>query len=131
GDDDAIERLEAKIARAVKLQETMKAANKVIRKHLGNHEAQKAGLIALGLSEATASKILAPNCFGSIGFESFELKNNNANIRRMKQRLEQIKRDQSAEVEEVEGEHAKFEDCPAENRVRLYFPDKPAAEVRS
>ncbi len=57
--------------------------------------------------------------------------NNHANLRRMKQRLETIGRDQAKESTELEGSNARFEDCPEENRVRLFFPGKPAEDVRT
>lgn len=133
GDDNAVERLEAKIAKAERCQAVYREANKIIRSKPKNEPADDkiAKLVALGITEANARKLFEPDFCGRIGFADYVLKNNNANIRRMQQRLEQIKRNREAEAAEVEGEYAKMEDCPAENRVRLYFPDKPAAEIRS
>src|SRR6185295_14844493 len=54
-----------------------------------------------------------------------------ANIRRLKQRLASVS---AAKVEEVTaevGENARLEDCPADNRVRLFYPGKPDREVRT
>jgi hypothetical protein len=74
--------------------------------------------------------LLKPDFCGRVGFADFELTNNSANIRRMKQRLVGIAQNKAAPAVEADGENARFEDCPAENRVRLFFPGKPAAEVR-
>jgi hypothetical protein len=132
GDEDATERLREKIDKAEQLQERMKAANAAIRKHQKQgRDAQVAALVALGFAEPIAGKLLEPDFCGRIGFPAYELTNNNANIRRMKQRLEQVSANQQVETHEIEGEHARFEDSPAENRVRLYFPGKPDADVRA
>jgi len=128
GDADATERLEDKIAKAEKHQELMKAVNGAIRKHAGR-EAQVAALAELGLSAGVAEKLLTPDFCGRIGFPSFELTNNNANIRRMRERLESVTRNQAMPETVREGAAARVEDCPAENRIRLFFPGKPAREI--
>lgn len=133
GDDDAVSRLRAKIAEAENLQETMKTANAAIRKHAKEGtEAQVAALVAMGHPEAIACKLLVPDWGGRIGYPDYALTNNNANIRRMKQRLASIERTRAIPATHAEGETGvRLEDIPAENRVRLYFPGKPAAEIRA
>ena len=138
GDDDATERLKDKIAKAEEFQAQSKLINATIRKHArGGVEAQVAALMALVLpgrteptSESLARALLKPDYMGRIGIPAFELTNNNANIRRMKERLASVSAAKVAEVVEAQGEHARFEDNPGENRVRLYFPGKPGADVR-
>lgn len=132
GDADASERLAARIREAEELQIRMKAANVAIRKHRkAGPEAQVAALVALGFTEGRAARLLEADCCGRIGFADFELTNNNANIRRMKARLAIVEKAHAAPVTEQEGRHARLEDCPAENRVRLFFPDKPDADTRA
>lgn len=131
GDANACERLEDKIAAAEALQEQMKAANLAIRRHKkAGPDAQVAALVALGLKEAIARELLKPDFCGRIGFADYQLTNNNANIRRMKERLTTVSRNHAAEASEVEGANARLEDSPADNRVRLFFAGKPASEVR-
>jgi hypothetical protein len=130
-DSDAVERLKEKIAEAEKMQGIMKAANKIIKKGGGGLEA---ALKALGLDDKTIYEVTHPQYTfqGMGGFEGFQLQNNNANIRRMKQRLEEIERKQAApNIKEQGKDGIRFETCPGENRVRLYFPGKPAVEVIS
>ncbi len=133
GDDDAVSRLRVKIAEAEKLQVTMKAVNDAIRKHAKEGvESQVAALVVLGHPEDQARKLLTRDWSGRVGFPAYALTNNNANIQRMKLRLVAIERNQALPATEAEGETGvRLEDVPAENRIRLYFPGKPAAEVRT
>ena len=131
GDADAADRLRAKIAQAEELQERMKATNAAIRQYAkAGPEAQVAALVALGHPETRARELLRPDFCGRIGFPAYALQNNNANVRRMKERLAAIATAQAAPEAVQEGSAARLEDCPAENRVRLFFPGKPAQAVR-
>lgn len=131
-DSDALERLEVKIAHAEAVQARMKTANAAIRKHAkAGRAAQIQALLELGYPLGAASRLLEPDFCGRIGFPNYELTNNSANIRRMKERVEIIGRLQATPAEEIEGENGiRFEDAPQDNRVRLYFPGKPAHEIR-
>lgn len=132
GDDDATTRLAKKIADAEKLQGRMKACNMAIRKHAkAGPEAQVAALVELGLTEALARSALQPDLCGRVGFADYELTNNNANIRRMKERMTEVSQNQATDATVLEGPTARYEDAPADNRVRLFFPGKPPEDVRS
>lgn len=132
GDADACERLTDEIAKAEELQRRMKEANAAIRKHKkAGPEAQVAALVALGFPEARAALLLQPDSCGRIGFADCTLTNNNANIRRMKARLVVVKKAHAMPTTDHEGTKARIEDCPPENRVRLFFPGKPDADIRA
>src|ERR1019366_2746854 len=94
-------------------------------------EVLKKALMELGYQEQDVINLLKPDVFGVVGFPKYKLTNNNANLRRMRQRLEVISRDQAKEATETQGSAARLEECPAENRVRLFFPGKPSEEVRT
>jgi hypothetical protein len=131
GDADAADRLREKISEAEELQARMKASNAAIRQHgKAGPDAQVAALVALGHPEARARELLRPDFCGRIGFPAYALQNNNANIRRMKERLATVEKAQATPETVQEGAAARLEDCPAENRVRLFFPAKPAQAVR-
>ena len=131
GDADAVERLRAKIAKAEAVQERMREANAAIRKHQkAGPEAQVFALVALGFPEGMSRRLLEPDFCQRIGFPAYELTNNGANIRRMKERLAVIAANKAAPVTAAEGTAARLEDSPPDNRVRLYFPGKPEAAVR-
>lgn len=132
GDPDALERLDAELVRAEAAQVQMKAANLAIRRTRKEGQgAQVAALMALGYSETAANRLLTPDFCKRIGFASYQLTNNGANIRRIKARIEQITAARATPASKIEGAAAVFEDCPADNRVRLTFPGKPDADVRA
>lgn len=134
GDGDAAERIEAKIASLEKLQEVMKAANGCIRKHMrdgGDRAALLADLRALGLSDKNALAAVTPDPMGRVGFPAWALSNNSAEIRRLKARAAKVAEARAAEAVQVDGSIARFEDAPADNRVRLFFPGKPDAVTRA
>ena len=73
-----------------------------------------------------AEQLFEPDSCGRIGFPAYALQNNNANIRRMKQRLDQLKKLATAEQKEYSIAHeVMIEEDPAEVRIRIHFPDKP------
>lgn len=131
-DPDAVQRLEAKLAACRKMQDTMKAANAVIRKAKGDKEKAMAGLIEVGLSEQTANKTLTPDFCGRIGFSTYTLSGNNAEIRRLEGRLRKVKAAKETAPEKIEtASGICIEKSPEENRIKLYFPDKPDENVRA
>ena len=74
-------------------QEFMKGVNKIVRKKdLSSDE--KINLIEneWGVEQEKAAEILKPDCCGIVGFASYQLTNNNANIKRMKDKLLIMKR---------------------------------------
>ena len=135
---DAVERIESKLEKLERWQAFMKATNAAIRKTAKHDpDARVTAIIAAGaelgekVSEKTARELLAPDYAGRIGFPSYELTNNAANIRRLKARGEHVAHVQSQEATVREGTNARYEDAPAENRVRLYFPGKPDEATRT
>lgn len=135
GDGDALDRLKDKIAEAGALQSIMRAVNVAIRRRAkAGRGAQIEAMLEANpdLCEAKAGLMLNPDCLGRIGYHDFELSNNNANIRRMKARLEWLSRDKATEPTTIRGEDGVlYEDCPADNRVRLFFSRIPDVTVRT
>ncbi len=131
GDADAIERLAVKVATMERIQERMKQANAAIRKHAkAGADAQVLALVELGFAPDRAAELLRPDFANRIGFADYELKNNNANIRRVKERLEQLERAHAQPVKEQQGDGVRLEEDPPANRVRLFFDGKPDAATR-
>lgn len=123
-DPDAIIKLKAQLEQAEKSQEIMKAANKAIRSK--NDEA----LRKLGLTDSQIAKLKAPDFMGRIGFPSYALTKNNANIHRLRQRIEELS-NKAANNNPVEVEHDGYTYKEDDNRIQFIFPGKPADEVRN
>jgi len=132
-DADAIERLELKLHQAERLQEKMKTANAAIRKHAKARQGhQVTALLELGFTESQAVKLLEPDFAGRVGFPDYATKNNGTCIRQIKARIEQLQKTQNAPVTEVQtAAGIRVEEDPPANRVRVFFPDKPAESIRS
>lgn len=134
GDSNALERLDAEISQSEKLHAAMIAANKVIRAAPKNKptEEKTAKLCEiLGMDALKVSKLFEPDFCGRLGFPDYALTNNGANLRRMKARRESIAAAKSKPNQELQLEGLRIEDCPAENRVRLFFDGKPDADTRA
>jgi hypothetical protein len=122
-DPQAITKLEAKIEDLEKAQARMKEVNRRIR-------AGKS-LLDLGISASAEENLKTPDFLRRVGFPDYALKNNNANIRRLKARLEAIRKAQAqATPEEIEVNGIRLVENTELNRVQLFFPGKPAVEVR-
>lgn len=122
-DPSAAEKLADKIARLEARQEMMKKANKLVRAE--NRE----GLADMGFSESAIDQMLKGDFVGRKGFPDYEIRNNGANIRRLKERLEQIEARVNEETtERTIGDIRIVENAEA-NRLQIFFPGKPAPEI--
>lgn len=130
-DPDAVRKLREKLAELEKLQEWMKQANALIRKHKTPERQMPALMEELGMSEAEARELLTPSWANTVGFMPFQLQNNNANIRRVRHRIQQLEQAaQNVTVEQECGSYTYREDAE-ENRVMFLFDGKPEPEVRA
>ena len=112
----------------------MRAVNFAIRGHAkAGKDAQVAAMLEVApeLGAVRAALMLQPDCVGRIGYADFELSNNNANIRRMKARLELLSRDKVSAPLSFRGDGVLCEDCPADNRMRLFFTGIPDVATRT
>jgi Domain of unknown function (DUF3560) len=132
-DPDAIEKLKEKIAAAIDRQDFMKAGNKIVKSKKLTIEQKTEQLKAARHSPL----ILQPDFCGRFGYADYELTNNNANIRRMKQRLEQLEKalTNAAEVGDTEEEYPDLDltvrHARTINRIQLIFSKKPSLEIRN
>ena len=134
-DPGAVTKLTEKIKEAEDIQALMKAVNKIVKsKKLSEDEKVSQIQTEAGFKEETARELLKPDFVGRIGFPSYKLTNNNANIRRMKQRLGKLEkqREEFLAGESVEIEHngIKIIDNVEDNRVQIFFDGKPDEETR-
>lgn len=123
-DPDALPKLEAKIQEAQEDHAKMVKANKLIR------QGDLKGLFHL-LGEDRAREILKPDYMNRTGFPEYALKNSNATIRRMKDRLEELQ-------DRFEGQDAEYKingirvlENVRDNRLQIFFETKPSDEMRT
>ncbi len=84
---DPIEDLRSRLAERERLQAGMTEANKIVRKKGLTDDEKRAALSALGMSSRTIANVMSPDDYGKLGFPSYALTNNSAEIRRLKERL--------------------------------------------
>lgn len=132
GDDpEAVRKLLEQLQGRIKAQETMKACNAAIRKNK-TEETQLAALLALGQTEENARSLLKGDFCGRIGFASYSLQNNNAQIKRLKTRITELQAVREEAVETKE-QHKGFtmEIDNEENRIMFIFDGKPEDAIRA
>lgn len=128
-DPQAVEKLEAKLAALEKHQEMMKAANAAIR--MKDPAKGDAKLAELGYTPEDIAKLRAPDFCGRIGYPAYALQNNNANIRRIRGRIAELKKRTESTPEGWEFDGGRVVVNTAENRLQIIFDGKPNADVRT
>jgi hypothetical protein len=117
-DPDAVTKLKEQLAEREFDQGRMVAVNKALRKH------DTVSLLNLGFDENTIPHLSS--------FPSYRLTNNNANIRRIKDRITSLERAATRETTQVERQDGlRIVENAEANRLQLIFPGKPSAEARS
>lgn len=128
-DPQAVEKLEAKLAALEKHQEMMKAANAAIR--MKDPAKGDAKLAELGYTPEDIAKLREPDFCGRIGYPAYALQNNNANIRRIRGRIAELKKRTESTPEGWEFDGGRVVVNTAENRLQVIFDGKPDADVRT
>ena len=130
-DPEAITKLQEKLAGLERNQELMKACNKIIKSKKLSDIEKVEQMQEQGLTEPQAVKMLEPDYCGRIGFASFNLTNNNANMKTVKTRIAILQRRSEQQTTEKEINGIKLVDNVEDNRLQAFFPGKPSEEVRS
>lgn len=128
-DPQAVEKLEAKLAALEKHQEMMKAANAAIR--MKDPAKGDAKLAELGYTPEDIAKLREPDFCGHIGYPAYALQNNNANIRRIRGRIAELKKRTESTPEGWEFDGGRVVVNTTENRLQVIFDGKPDADVRT
>ncbi|WP_435659687.1 DUF3560 domain-containing protein [Leisingera caerulea] len=140
-DPEAVRKLKEKLAGLEVDQGFMREANKLARKALkaGGLECETAVQeFAAGIAKLrpawnanAARRLLEPDFAGRTGFADYELKNNGAEIRRLKQRIEQLAKASQAETKRhVFQGLCEVVENTEENRLQSFFDGKPPAATR-
>ena len=126
-DPQAIPKLQKKLAGLEKAQETMKAVNAYYRKH-GTLDG------CPHLSPENLENLKADMASGwhyeKKPFQSWELSNNNAEIRRVRQRLESLTRANEVAYVGWEFDGGHVEAKREQSRLQVFFDGKPEADAR-
>jgi|GEM_PF-1515646 len=139
-DPDALIKLTEKLTGMEECQEYMKRINAIVRKVKKlPQESQMAEFCRLAeVSESEAMTLLTPDYGGRVGFPSYATANNNANMKRVKDRIEEIKKQHQAIAEKGESDEVSYPDIELKvrrdrvaNRVQMIFKGKPADAVRT
>lgn len=127
GDPEAVEKLKNKLANLEKAQETMKAVNAFYRKHKTLD-----GCPNLSWEQIEKLKSSMNDSWRNDPrpFESYQLTNNNAEIRRVKERIKKLEVAKSQPADRKEYDGFSVEEDPEAMRIKLIFEEKPSAEVR-
>jgi len=132
-DPEAVCKLKDQLAGLEALQERMKAGNRIVRDKSLTDEQRVEKLTGIGLTPENAWRTLKPDFCGRVGFPDYALQNNNANMRRIRERIEQLEQrsQQSADPQPVAGDGFQISEDAADNRILITFDAKPAENVRA
>lgn len=131
-DPNAKEKIMAKVEELEHLQERMKAANAYYRKHKTLD-----GCPALTEEQITKLKAAMSSDWRTDPkpFESYQLSNNNANIRRLRARIVTLEKEMAhaaeGRVTPIEGDGFTLLENTAILRIQFVFEDKPDADTRT
>ena len=122
--------MERKINVAQRNQEAMKAANKIIGKKLPDAEKVAQLGATMCIPEGKALELLQPDFCGRVGFPSYLLTNNLANIKRMQGRLAELRRKAASDTREtVRPDGIRIVANVEADRLQIFFPDKPSHQA--
>lgn len=124
-DPNAIHKLEEKLKRLVDWQEEMKALNKYYKKH-----GTCVGAEGIEDDKAREYDEEIETWNYNKPFPAFELTNNNANIRNIKKRIEQLQKLRDTEFKTIEFEGGKVVPNKELNRLQFFFDEKPDQPIR-
>lgn len=127
GDEQAVELLQEKLDGMVETQNMMKAVNAYYRKEKTLDDCPE-------LTQEEIKKLKADMAsswhWADVPYLPYELSNNNANIKRTRDRLESLKKVKEAGSQETECEFCKVVENTDNMRLQLIFDGKPEPEVR-
>lgn len=131
-DKDAVAKLTAKLEKLEKHQATMKAANAAVR--MKDTTKGDAKLKEMGYTDEEIKQLRTPDFCGRVGYPDYEMKNNNANIRRIKERIAALEKEaQQAAVNTgpVKGDGYELVENADMGRIQFIFDDKPDDGTRA
>ena len=124
-DPEALTKLKEKLTDLVCEREEIKAINQLLRKGISIEE--------IDTDNYMRRKYLSYQQFNprkTSGFPPYVLQNLGANIRRVKERIAEMEKNIGKETKETYIGEVKIVENVEENRLQVFFPSKPSAEIR-
>jgi len=131
-DKDAVAKLTAKMEKLEKHQATMKAANAAVR--MKDTAKGDAKLKEMGYTDEEIKQLRTPDFCGRVGYPDYEMKNNNANIRRIKERIAALEKEAqqaAANTGPVKGDGYELVENADMGRIQFIFDGKPDDGTRA
>lgn len=128
-DSDAIAKLRDQLKGRETSQAHMKAVNNAHKRYLKD----PASLETVELSPEVKQTIrdhVPTYSWEKHPYAPYELQNNNANIRRIRERIAELEKAATRETTETERDGIRIVENAEENRIQLFFDGKPPAETR-
>lgn len=131
-DKDALAKLTAKLEKLEAHQALMKAANAAVR--MKDATKGDAKLRELGYTDDEIKQLRTPDFCGRVGYPDYEMKNNNANIRRIKERIAGLEKEAQRAAENtgpVKGDGYELVENTDLGRIQFVFGGKPDDDTRA
>ena len=127
-DPAAVSKLKSKLAKLEKAQETMKAVNAYYRKH---KTLDGCPAISPEQAEKLKSEMASQWHIEEKPYPTWALSNNNAEIRRVKERIASLTKQKEMGYVGWEFDGGKVEANTADNRLQIFFDGKPDPDTRA
>jgi len=129
----AVTLLKEKLAKLEEFQENSKALNRIINRKTGTIEEKKAEIAKQFsiLKQETIAGLFEKDFAGRVGVPDYALTNNNANMRRIRERIKVLEARSGIESKEIVRNGVRVVQNMEENRIQLFFPGKPEIEMRT
>ena len=133
-DKNAIPKLKEKLDKLERHQATMKAANAAVR--MKDVEKGNAKLAEMGFTAEEIAQLRKPDFCGRVGYPDYEMRNNNANIRRIKARIAELEQEaaraaESADAAPIKGDGYELVENTELCRIQFIFEGKPDDDTRT
>ena len=125
------EMMKDKLRRAEETQERMKDTNKILRgKKLSDEKKTRQVMDKYGYPERFVYDLMHPD-WGKPGFAPYQLSNNNANIKRMQGRVNELQQKEDTPTTEIMFNGGSIIDNCEDDRVQIDFDEKPDEAMRA
>lgn len=125
---DAIPQLKEKLENLEELQETMKLVNDYYRQ---NGTLDRCPFLTLAQIDQLKSDMESNWHYGTAPYLPWQLSNNSSEIRRVKKRIEELEHKAETDYVGWEFDGGHVEVCKEDNRLRIYFDEKPDEDTRT